>query len=94
MIGFILQYLATVVGAYEGGMSRPKTYMWVQMLGTGFLLSAGTGLIFLFDVTGAVIAMSLASAVRLIAFVLLAHVADGKSHPEAKLFKGPVMENS
>ncbi len=94
VLGFILQYLATVVGAYEGGMSRPKTYMWVQMLGTGFLLVVGTLLIYFFGVTGAVVAMSFASAVRLIAFLLLAHIADRRTANERHLFQNPIMENS
>ncbi|WP_263381267.1 MATE family efflux transporter [Granulicella arctica] len=73
---FALQYIATVVGAYEGGMSRPKTYMWVQVMGTGLLLTVGVAMIFRFGVTGAVSAMFVASAARLVTFLVLAHQAD------------------
>jgi O-antigen/teichoic acid export membrane protein len=73
---FLLQYLATVVGAYEGGMARPKTYMWVQIVSTGILLTAGVALIRMFSITGAVEAMVLASAARLVTFLLLARAAD------------------
>ncbi len=76
VVAFVIQYLATVAGAYEGGMSRPKTYMWVQMMGTGFLLAIGTLLIYRFGIEGAVVAMLLASLVRLIAFLVLSHFAD------------------
>jgi O-antigen/teichoic acid export membrane protein len=72
----LLQYLATVVGAYEGGMARPKTYMWVQIVSTGILLTAGVALIRMFSITGAVEAMVLASAARLVTFLLLARAAD------------------
>ncbi|HEY0758397.1 MAG TPA: hypothetical protein VGD59_03975 [Acidisarcina sp.] len=76
VFAFTLQYLATVVGAYEGGMSRPKTYMWVQILSTALLLTIGIVLIRLYGVKGAVDAMVLASATRLLTFLLLARAAD------------------
>ena len=76
VVAFVLQYLATVVGAYEGGMSRPKNYMWLQAMGTGFLLILGSLKIYKFGIAGAVIAMLLASAIRLVTFLLLAHIAD------------------
>jgi O-antigen/teichoic acid export membrane protein len=76
VVTFLLQYLATVVGAYEGGMSRPKTYMWVQIVSTAILLTAGVWLIRSFGVAGAVYAMFLASIARLVTFLLLAWAAD------------------
>ncbi len=76
VIGFLAQYCATVAGAYEGGMARPKTYMWVQMMGTGFLLILGTLLIYRYGIAGAVSAMLCASVIRLIAFVCLSYLAD------------------
>ena len=76
VLAFILQYLATVVGAYEGGMSRPRTYMWVQVVSTMILLTAGVLLIRTLGIAGAVDAMFLASAARLITFLVLAWAAD------------------
>ncbi len=78
-LAFTVQYFAAVVGAYEGGMSRPRTYFWVQIASTGVLASAGLLLIHLFSVQGAVFAMLLAAVVRLIMFVLCATAADRKA---------------
>ncbi len=76
---FAMQYLATVVGAYEGGMSRPETYMRVQVVSSGFLLTAGIWMIYRYGLPGAVIAMLVASTLRLLAFLLCAHSADSRS---------------
>jgi O-antigen/teichoic acid export membrane protein len=76
VVAFALQYLATVIGAYEGGMARPKTYMWVQVAGTGVLMTLGVGLIYTFGVEGAVTGMLLASATRFITFALISRAAD------------------
>jgi O-antigen/teichoic acid export membrane protein len=76
VLAFTLQYLATVIGAYEGGMSRPKTYMWVQIAGTGMLVTAGVLLIYAYGIKGAVMGMLLASATRFIAFALISRSAD------------------
>ena len=76
VLAFALQYLATVVGAYEGGMERPKTYMWVQVAGTGALLTLGIGLIHFYGIAGAVTAMVIASAARLLTFIVLSRAAD------------------
>jgi O-antigen/teichoic acid export membrane protein len=76
VLAFVLQYLATVVGAYEGGMARPKTYMWVQIAGTGVLLSAGVLLIYVYGIEGAVMGMLLASATRFITFALISRATD------------------
>jgi O-antigen/teichoic acid export membrane protein len=73
---FALQYLATVVGAYEGGMARPKTYMWVQIAGTGVLGTLGILLIYAYGIQGAVTGMLLASATRFVAFALISRAAD------------------
>lgn len=78
VLAFAIQYVATVVGAYEGGMSRPRTYLWVQMAGTFLLLTAGLLLIRSFGVAGAVYAMLLAASARLVVFMLCAYVADQK----------------
>ncbi len=71
VLAFLLQYLATVIGAYEGGMSRPKSYMWVQIAGTGVLVTAGVLLIYAYGIEGAVMGMLLASATRFITFALI-----------------------
>lgn len=76
VVAFAIQYAATVVGAYEGGMSRPKTYMWVQITGTGVLLTLGIALIHRYSVAGAVLGMLIASMVRLITFLFFANAAD------------------
>ncbi len=88
VFAFVFQYLATVIGAYEGGMSRPESYMWVQVAGTVLLLTAGIFFIYRYGIAGAIYAMLAASALRLVAFVLLSHVADRKltlSSPESSL---------
>ncbi len=76
VIAFAVQYLATVVGAYEGGMSRPKTYMWVQVMGTGVLFTFGVLLIYCYGLSGAVAAMVIASSVRFLTCLYLAWSAD------------------
>ncbi|HWZ52853.1 MAG TPA: hypothetical protein VNW54_15445 [Granulicella sp.] len=83
VLAFSLQYLATVVGAYEGGMARPKTYMWVQIAGTGVLVTLGVVLIYVYGVPGAVMAMLLASATRFITFALISRAADRRMHNAA-----------
>jgi O-antigen/teichoic acid export membrane protein len=80
VVAFALQYMATVIGAYEGGMARPKNYMWVQVAGTGVLLTLGVLMIYLDGVEGAVLAMLLASATRLITFALVSRAADQRMH--------------
>jgi O-antigen/teichoic acid export membrane protein len=80
VLAFALQYLATVIGAYEGGMERPKTYMWVQIAGTGVLVTAGVGLIYAYGVKGAVLGMLLASAIRFVTFALISRAADRRMH--------------
>ena len=94
VVAFVAQYLATVVGAYEGGMSRPKTYMWVQVMGTGFLLIVGALMIYRYGIAGAVIAMLLASAIRLAAFLLLAHLADKSATPAESPLTESLVERS
>lgn len=76
VLAFALQYLATVVGAYEGGMSRPHTYLWVQIAGTVTLVAAATTLISPYGIAGAVYAMLLASLTRLIVSLLAAQHGD------------------
>ena len=78
-LAFTVQYIATVVGAYEGGMSRPRTYLWVQVASIGVLATAGLLLIRFYGVMGAVMAMLLTAFVRLVIFLLCAHMADRKS---------------
>jgi len=80
VVAFALQYMATVIGAYEGGMARPKTYLWVQVAGTGVLLTLGVLLIWLYGIEGAVIGMLLASATRFLTFVLISRAADQRMH--------------
>jgi succinoglycan biosynthesis protein ExoM len=76
VLAFTLQYLATVIGAYEGGMERPKTYMWVQIAGTGVLVTAGVLLIYMHGIEGAVLGMLLASATRFVTFALISRATD------------------
>jgi succinoglycan biosynthesis protein ExoM len=76
VLAFALQYLATVIGAYEGGMERPKTYMWVQIAGTGVLVTAGVLLIYVYGIKGAVLGMLLASATRFVTFAVVSRAAD------------------
>ncbi len=77
-LSFTVQYVATVVGAYEGGMSRPRTYLWVQLASIGVLATAGLLLIRFYGVMGAVLAMLLTAFTRLLIFLLCAHTADRK----------------
>lgn len=92
VLAFVLQYLATVVGAYEGGMSRPKTYMWVQVMGTGILLTFGVLMIYHFGIAGAVSAMLLASAVRMAIFLFLSYRADKNFNSTKLCLAEPFME--
>lgn len=78
VLAFAIQYVATVVGAYEGGMSRPRTYLWVQIAGTVLLLTAGLLMIRGYGIAGAVYAMLLAATARLLVFLLCASIADRK----------------
>ena len=72
----VLLYLATLIGAYEGGLGRPKTYMYCQMAGFAALLTGGTLLIYRCNVRGAVFAGAIVAAVRMTAYYLLSRRAD------------------
>lgn len=76
---FIFQYAATVLGAYEGGMGRPQSYMWTQLLSTAALLTGGVYLIHRYGIAGAVYAMLLAAALRFAGFLALSRAQDKKS---------------
>lgn len=78
VLGYAIQYLVTVLGAYEGGMSRPMTYMWIQVAGAAVLLSAGIYFIYRSGIAGAVLAMVVAGATRLVALVILSRAGDRK----------------
>jgi O-antigen/teichoic acid export membrane protein len=73
---FCVQYVATVVGAYEGGRGRPKSYMWSQIVSIAVLLTAGTALMWTHGVAGAALTMVLVSLVRLVSFVYISWSAD------------------
>jgi O-antigen/teichoic acid export membrane protein len=76
MSAFCVQYVATVVGAYEGGRGRPKSYMWSQIVSIAVLLTAGTALMWTHGVAGAALTMVLVSLVRLVSFVYISWSAD------------------
>ncbi len=76
---FAIQYVATVVGAYEGGMSRPETYFKVQSSSTVLLAIVAVVAIRLYGVPGAVAAMLLCSVFRLIASTAFSLHADRRS---------------
>jgi succinoglycan biosynthesis protein ExoM len=76
VLAFAVQYVATIIGAYEGGMSRPQTYMWVQIASILALIGLGVPLILHWGIPGAIYAMLAASSVRLCAFVLIAWLSD------------------
>ncbi len=78
VLGYAIQYLVTVLGAYEGGMSRPMTYMWIQIAGAAVLLSAGIYFIYRSGIAGAVLAMVLAGGTRLVALIVLSRAGDRK----------------
>jgi hypothetical protein len=50
--------------------------MWVQIAGTGVLVTAGVLLIYAYGIEGAVMGMLLASATRFITFALISRAAD------------------
>ena len=67
----VFDYISTVVGAFEGGNGRPRTYMQVQLLAVSTLLLCGVFLIRSFGVKGAVLSVLVISMARLVAFLLL-----------------------
>jgi O-antigen/teichoic acid export membrane protein len=73
---FLLQFLATLVGAYEGGLSRPKTYMFAQIASLSVLVSTGVVLMKLYGIAGALYAGLLAAAARMLTFIILSRRAD------------------
>ena len=81
-LAFAIQYVATVIGAYEGGMSRPQTYMWVQIVSILVLVGVGVPLILHSGVAGAVYAMLAASSARLLTFGSIAWTADRRALEE------------
>ena len=76
VITFGVQYAATVVGAYEGGRGRPKSYMWSQFASIGILVTLGTLLISRLGVMGAALAIGLASVVRVASLLYFSWSAD------------------
>jgi O-antigen/teichoic acid export membrane protein len=75
-VTFVLQFLAVLIGAYEGGMSRPKTYMFAQISCLIVLATIGVGAMYKFGVSGAVYAGVIAALARLITFIVLSRRAD------------------
>lgn len=73
---FLLQFLATLIGAYEGGLARPQTYMYVQIASFVALATVGTYLIHAYGVSGAVLAGLVAAAVRMVFFWAKSRHAD------------------
>lgn len=83
---YAIQYVATVIGAYEGGMSRPQTYFYVQAISTVALIALALPLVQQYGVKGAVIAVFGFSLFRLASFATFSAVADRqpKSLPRAE----------
>jgi O-antigen/teichoic acid export membrane protein len=75
-ITFLLQFLATLIGAYEGGLSRPRTYMFVQICGLVVSVVGGIVLIKMYGIAGAVYAGALTAAARMSVFALLSQRSD------------------
>jgi O-antigen/teichoic acid export membrane protein len=69
----VFDYLSTVIGAFEGGNGRPRTFMQVQLLAVSTLLLCGVFLIRSFGVRGAVLSVLFISVARFVAFLLLSH---------------------
>lgn len=66
---FLLQYVASVVGGYEGGLARPQSYVYSQVCCLAMLGTIGLLFIRFFGVPGAVYASLLAAAARMISYV-------------------------
>ena len=73
---YAIQYVATVIGAYEGGMSRPQTYFRVQSLSTVALALLAVPLVRHDGVRGAIFAVLGFSIFRLISFALFSFHLD------------------
>ncbi len=73
---FTLQFFATLLGAYEGGLSRTKTYMFAQIASLAVLVPTGALLMKLYGIAGAVWAGALAALARMVTFMILSHRAD------------------
>ena len=73
---FLLQFLATLIGAYEGGLSRPKTYMFAQIASLSILVLTGLVLMKFYGIAGAVYAGALAAAARMLTFMILSRKSD------------------
>jgi O-antigen/teichoic acid export membrane protein len=73
---FLLQFLATLIGAYEGGLSRPRTYMFAQIVSLGILATSGVILMKMYGITGAIYAGAIAAAARMFTFIVLSRRAD------------------
>ena len=73
---FLLSFLATLIGAYEGGLSRPKTYMFAQIASLSVLVVTGLLLIKLYGIAGALYAGALAATARMLTFIVLSRRAD------------------
>jgi O-antigen/teichoic acid export membrane protein len=89
ILSFGLQYIATVIGAYEGGMSRPNSYLWIQVASIAALAIVAVPLIYRYGIQGAVIGILVASAIRLISSILISWNADRQRSAvtqEAQLF--------
>lgn len=76
---YAIQYVATVIGAYEGGMSRPQTYFRVQSLSTVALALLAIPLVRHDGVRGAIFAVLGFSIFRLISFALFSFHLDRKA---------------
>ncbi len=66
---FLLQYVASVVGGYEGGLARPQSYVYSQVCCLAILGTIGIVFIRMFGVPGAVYGCMLAAAGRMLAYV-------------------------
>ena len=78
-ITFVLQFIGSVIGGYEGGLARPRSYMYSQFCCLGTLATGGLLLIYLYGIAGAVYAGLIAAAARMLGFLYISIRSD-RSH--------------
>ena len=85
---YAIQYIATVIGAYEGGMSRPQTYLYVQSLSTIALAALCFPLTRSYGIRGTVWAVAAFSVFRVVLFALFSASAERKATLRGNTAKG------
>jgi O-antigen/teichoic acid export membrane protein len=78
-VTFVLQFIGSVIGGYEGGLARPRSYMYSQFCCLGVLATAGLLLIYFYGIAGAVYASLIAAAARMLGFLYVSIRSD-RSH--------------